>query len=108
MRTIPDLAAEMRALLSVVAEEDVGYALCGGLAGNTYGADQLTVDIDLVISPEDLGAALSLARTADVYESRYAAPQEDLRLWLVAVDELIKRKRGSDRPIDHHDIERLT
>ena len=63
MRTIPDLAAEMRALLSVVAEEDVGYALCGGLAGNTYGADQLTVDIDLVISPEDLGAALSLART---------------------------------------------
>ena len=153
MRTIPDLVAEMRALLSAFAEEDVGYALCGGLAANIYGADRFTVDIDLLISPEDLETALSVAKRcgftidlgvlvfsggrrqmhrvvklepgweeplqldlliadggtyADAYESRYAVPQEDLKLWLVALDELIKMKRESDRPIDRQDIERLT
>lgn len=34
MRTIPHLVAEIRALLSAFAKEDVGYALCGGLAAN--------------------------------------------------------------------------
>ncbi|MCH7825062.1 MAG: hypothetical protein IH849_09705 [Acidobacteria bacterium] len=45
---------------------------------------------------------------ADAYESRYAVPQEDLELWLVTLDELIKMKRESDRPIDRQDIDRLT
>lgn len=35
---------------------------------------------------------------ADAYESRYAVPQEDAELWLVALDELIAMKREADRP----------
>jgi len=45
---------------------------------------------------------------AEAYESRYAVPQEDVDLWLVALDELIAMKRESDRPIDRQDIERLS
>jgi hypothetical protein len=35
-------------------------------------------------------------------------PQEDLELWLVALEELIAMKREADRPIDRQDIERLS
>ena len=45
---------------------------------------------------------------ADAYDSRYAVSQEDLELWLVALDKLIEMKRESGRPIDQQDIERLT
>ncbi len=43
---------------------------------------------------------------ADAYESRYAVAQEELELWLVALEELIEMKREADRPIDRQDIER--
>jgi hypothetical protein len=45
---------------------------------------------------------------ADAYASRYPVPQEDLELWLVALEELIAMKREADRPIDRQDIERLS
>ena len=45
---------------------------------------------------------------ADAYESRYAVPQEDLELWLVALEDLIQMKREADRPIDRQDVERLS
>lgn len=153
MRNTPDLVAEMRAVLTAFAEEGLSYALCGGLAANIYGADRFTVDIDLLIAPDDLEAALVVARGcgftidsgvlplsggsrkmhrvvklepgweeplqldlliadggtyADAYESRYAVAQEDLELWLVAMEQLIQMKRESDRPIDRQDIERLS
>lgn len=153
MRTTPDLVAEMKALLSALADDGVGYALCGGLAANIYGADRFTVDIDLLIAPDDLAGALAVARRcgftidtgllplldgtrrmhrvvklvtgweeplqldlliadggtyAEAYESRYAVAQEDLKLWLVALEALIEMKREADRPIDRQDIERLS
>jgi len=62
MRETADLVAEMRALLAAFAEEGVGYALCGGIAANIYGADRFTVDIDMLVVPADLAAALAAAR----------------------------------------------
>lgn len=44
---------------------------------------------------------------AAAYESRYAVSQEDLQLWLVALEELIAMKLESGRPIDQQDVERL-
>ena len=61
MRATADLVVEMRTLLSALADEGLEYALCGGLAANIYGADRFTVDIDLLIAPEDLERALSVA-----------------------------------------------
>lgn len=143
----------MRTLLSALADEGLGYALCGGLAANIYGADRFTVDIDLLIAPNDLERALAVANRcgftidagmlpllggtrqmrrvaklvpgweeplqldlliadggtyADAYESRYAVAQEDLELWLVALEKLIEMKREANRPIDRQDIERLS
>lgn len=63
MRKIPDLVAELRALLRAFSEAGVDYALCGGLAANIYGADRFTKDIDLLIAPDDLDAALGIARS---------------------------------------------
>ncbi len=62
MRTTPDLVVETRTLLSALADEGVGYPLCGGLAANIYGADRFTVDIDLLIAPDDLERALTVAK----------------------------------------------
>lgn len=62
MREIPDLVAELRGLLGAFSTASVAYALCGGLAANIYGADRFTKDIDLLIAPDDMEAALEVAR----------------------------------------------
>ncbi len=62
MREIPDLVSELRSLLGAFNAAGVAYALCGGLAANIYGADRFTKDIDLLIAPEDMEAALEVAR----------------------------------------------
>lgn len=153
MRNVPDLVAEMRALLQAFADAGVEYALCGGLAANIYGADRFTIDIDLLVAPTDVEPALDVAHGcgfttdcgiipfqdgtrqirrvvkleegwedplqldlliaeggtyAEAYESRYSVPQEELELWLVALDRLIEMKREANRPIDRQDIERLS
>ena len=63
MREIPDLVAELRAVLTALGEAKVAYALCGGLAANIYGADRFTKDIDLLVAPGDLDGALAAARS---------------------------------------------
>ena len=153
MPNVPDLVAEMRALLQAFADAGVEYALCGGLAANIYGADRFTIDIDLLVAPTDVESAVGVAHGcgftidsgiipfdegtrqirrvvkleegweeplqldlliaaggtyADAYESRYSVPQEELELWLVALDQLIEMKREANRPIDRQDIERLS
>ncbi len=64
MRNIPDLVAELRGVLVALDNAGVQYALCGGLAANIYGADRFTKDIDLLVAPEDLDAALEAARAS--------------------------------------------
>jgi len=48
-----DLAEEFQAVISVLAEHGIEYAVCGGLAMAIHGLPRATVDIDLLIRPED-------------------------------------------------------
>ena len=48
-----DLERELDAVRTKLSAEGIGYALCGGLAVGVYGFARATVDIDLLIQPED-------------------------------------------------------
>jgi hypothetical protein len=48
-----DLAEEFEAVISALAEYDIEYAVCGGVAMAIHGLPRATVDIDLLIKPED-------------------------------------------------------
>lgn len=51
-----DLYKELQILARRLAEEELEYRLCGALAMAVYGVARATVDIDLLIRPEALGA----------------------------------------------------
>lgn len=48
-----DLAEEFGAVVSALADHSIEYAVCGGLAMAIHGFPRATVDIDLLIKPED-------------------------------------------------------
>jgi Uncharacterised nucleotidyltransferase len=48
-----DLAAEFEGVLAKLAEHGIEYAVCGGMAMALHGYLRATVDIDLLIRPED-------------------------------------------------------
>src|ERR1700686_1663071 len=48
-----DLGTELEAVLVALAEEGIEYAVCGGMAMAIHGYLRATVDIDLLIRPED-------------------------------------------------------
>ncbi len=57
-----DLASELRSVVSALAMAEVPYALAGGLAVAVWGAPRATKDIDLLVLPQDLGAAMAALR----------------------------------------------
>ncbi|HXA19656.1 MAG TPA: nucleotidyl transferase AbiEii/AbiGii toxin family protein [Thermoanaerobaculia bacterium] len=48
-----DLAVEFEAVISALAEHGIDYAVCGGMAMAIHSLPRATVDIDLLIRPED-------------------------------------------------------
>lgn len=52
---------ELKALVAALNEEQVPYALCGGLAVGVYGFARATVDIDLLVQRSDVERILSIA-----------------------------------------------
>jgi hypothetical protein len=48
-----DLAEEFEAVISALAEHGIEYAVCGGLAMAIHSLPRATVDIDLMIRPDD-------------------------------------------------------
>jgi hypothetical protein len=48
-----DLADEFKAVISTLAEHGIDYAVCGGLAMAIHGLPRATVDIDVLIRPDD-------------------------------------------------------
>ncbi len=48
-----DLTQEFEAVLVALAGHGIEYAVCGGLAMSIHGYPRSTVDIDLLILPED-------------------------------------------------------
>ncbi len=57
-----DLIAELEALVDALDREGVEYALCGGLAVGLHGYPRATMDIDLLVRPDQLADALQVAR----------------------------------------------
>jgi len=56
-----DLLEEFSRLASALEEEDIEYALCGGLAMAVYAFPRATLDIDILIEPQTLEKARSVA-----------------------------------------------
>ena len=52
---------ELKALVAALNEEQVPYALCGGLAVGVYGFVRATEDIDLLVQRGDLERIVSIA-----------------------------------------------
>lgn len=57
-----DLYEELKELISKLKENQVAYALCGGLALAVHGIVRATVDIDILIPKDSLAPAKSVAR----------------------------------------------
>jgi acetolactate synthase regulatory subunit len=49
-----DLEEELGALIDALHAANVEYALCGGLALAVHGAPRATIDIDLLVRPDDV------------------------------------------------------
>jgi precorrin-3B methylase len=56
-----NLFHELKTLLSRLDAQQVDYALCGGLAMAVYAFPRATLDIDLMIRPEDLDQVKKMA-----------------------------------------------
>lgn len=57
-----DLYEEFKAIVSTLTERRVDYAVCGGIAMAVYNLPRATVDIDLLIRPDDKDAAKEAVR----------------------------------------------
>jgi hypothetical protein len=55
MNPMLDLFDELRSAVGQMDQAGIPYALCGGLAMAVHGFPRATVDIDLLVLPEDLG-----------------------------------------------------
>jgi hypothetical protein len=64
-----DLVEELRKLISALDEQNIDYAICGGLAMAVYDHARATVDIDLLILSESLDLVMATA-TALGYDVR--------------------------------------
>ena len=56
-----DLYDELRKLIAALDEQQIDYALCGGLAMAVYDRPRATVDIDLLILSESLDVVILIA-----------------------------------------------
>ena len=56
-----DLYSELRKLISALDQDQIDYALCGGIAVAVYGHPRATVDIDLLILSESLDGVIAIA-----------------------------------------------
>jgi hypothetical protein len=57
-----DLIAELEGLVDAFAREQIDYAVCGGIALAIHGHPRATMDIDVLVAPETVSAALAVAR----------------------------------------------
>jgi nucleotidyltransferase AbiEii toxin of type IV toxin-antitoxin system len=78
-----DLYEEFNAIISVLTERGIEYAVCGGMAMAVHGAPRATVDIDLLIPADRLeeakNAARSLSYTIEALPMTFAKKQIEIR-----------------------------
>jgi hypothetical protein len=56
-----DLYYEFRTLIAALDEQEISYALCGGIAMAVYDRARATIDIDLLILSESLDKVVAIA-----------------------------------------------
>lgn len=56
-----DLEQELGNIVDALTAEQIEYALCGGLAMAVHGAPRATIDIDLLVRPEDIDRVREVA-----------------------------------------------
>ncbi len=58
-----DITDELRALAAKLDEQNIEYALCGGMAMAVHSRPRFTIDIDLLIQEESLTGAMTVAES---------------------------------------------
>jgi hypothetical protein len=89
-----DLYYEFRKLIEALDEEQVEYALCGGLAMAVYDHPRATIDIDILIPADSLDQVISIANNLG-YDIRGL----DMTFSSGAIE--IRRVSKIDRPTGH-------
>lgn len=56
-----DIAEELRLLVAKLDEQNIKYALCGGMAMAIHARARFTIDIDVLIEEQSLTAAMRVA-----------------------------------------------
>ena len=57
-----DIYDEFRSIVAALAEHEIDYALCGGMAMAVHERPRMTIDIDILIQPESLDSVIALAK----------------------------------------------
>lgn len=58
-----DLLDELRKLVAALDENEIEYALCGGMAMSVHGRARATIDIDLLILSDSLDKVFAIAKS---------------------------------------------
>ena len=58
-----DIVEELRTLVAKFDEQNIDYALCGGMAMGVHGFMRMTMDIDFMILPQSVNGVLDIARS---------------------------------------------
>lgn len=58
-----DIVDELKTLVAKLDEQNIEYALCGGLAMGVHGFMRMTMDIDFMILPQSVNGVLEIARS---------------------------------------------
>jgi hypothetical protein len=78
-----DLYDEFRAIVTALSERGIDYAVCGGLAVSVYSEPRATVDIDLLIHPDDFETAKATVRdlgyTIEAFPMTFAQGAVEIR-----------------------------
>jgi hypothetical protein len=56
-----DIVEELKTLVAKFDDQDIEYALCGGVAMGVHGFMRMTMDIDFIILPQSLNTVLAIA-----------------------------------------------
>ncbi|MFH1039553.1 MAG: hypothetical protein V1789_12905 [PVC group bacterium] len=59
-----EIYSELKQLVNLLSENDIPFALCGGLAMAVYGMPRATIDIDIMIEEKNLQKVKNLADNA--------------------------------------------
>ncbi len=86
-----DLEEELGALIDALHAANAEYALCGGLALAVHGAPRATIDIDLLVRPDDVD------RICEVAASRgFTIKALPMKFAKIRIDRITKIHRDGD------------